>query len=71
MKDLKHDDSTRLLWIDLEMTGLDVKKDRIIEVAAIVTDFDFNEIATYESVVYQDKSIINDMNEWSKEHHVS
>lgn len=37
----------KLLWVDLEMTGLDVEKDRILEVAAIITDWDFNEIATY------------------------
>ncbi|MES2876114.1 MAG: oligoribonuclease [Patescibacteria group bacterium] len=39
-----------LLWMDLEMTGLDPKEDRILEVAAIVTDWDFNEIATYTAV---------------------
>lgn len=39
-----------LLWIDLEMTGLDPKEDRILEVAAIVTDWEFNEIATYAAV---------------------
>jgi oligoribonuclease len=71
MKDLKHDSSTKLLWIDLEMTGLEVKEDRIIEVAAIVTDFDFNELATYESVVHQNESIIKSMNDWSKEHHAA
>lgn len=42
--------SAKLLWIDLEMTGLDPKEDRILEVAAIVTDWDFNEIATYTAV---------------------
>jgi len=42
--------STRLLWIDLEMTGLDPVKDRILEIAAIVTDWDLNELATYEAV---------------------
>ncbi len=40
----------KLLWIDLEMTGLDPAEDRILEVAAIATDWDFNEIATYEAV---------------------
>lgn len=40
-----------LLWIDLEMTGLDPVEDRILEVAAIVTDWNFKEIATYEGVV--------------------
>jgi oligoribonuclease len=42
--------STRLLWVDLEMTGLDPNKDRILEVAAIVTDWDFKELAVYEAV---------------------
>lgn len=40
----------KLLWIDLEMTGLDPKEDRILEVAAVATDWSFNEIATYEAV---------------------
>lgn len=42
--------STRVLWIDLEMTGLDPSKDRILEVAAIVTDWDLKELATFEAV---------------------
>jgi oligoribonuclease len=42
--------STRLLWVDLEMTGLDPIEDRILEVAAIVTDWDLKELATYEAV---------------------
>ena len=41
----------KLLWIDLEMTGLNPEEDRICEVAAIATDMDLNEIATYEAVV--------------------
>ncbi len=41
----------KLLWVDLEMTGLEPEKDRIVEVAAIATDYEFNEIATYEAVV--------------------
>lgn len=41
----------KILWVDLEMTGLDPEKDRILEVAAIATDWDFKEIATYEGVV--------------------
>ena len=40
-----------LLWLDLEMTGLDPKKDKILEVAAIATDMKLNEIATYEAVI--------------------
>lgn len=40
-----------ILWIDLEMTGLDPIEDRILEVGAIITDWHFNEIATYEAAV--------------------
>ena len=41
----------RVLWVDLEMTGVNPTKDLILEVAAIVTDWDFKEIATYQGVV--------------------
>jgi oligoribonuclease len=41
----------KLLWVDLEMTGLDPVQDRILEVAAIATDWDFHEIAAYEAAV--------------------
>ena len=37
-----------LLWMDLEMTGLSPEKDRILEVAAVATDWELNEMATYE-----------------------
>lgn len=50
-KKLANTKQTRLLWVDLEMTGLDPVEDRILEVAAIVTDWDFNEVATYEAAV--------------------
>lgn len=60
---------TKLLWIDLEMTGLDPDNDRIIEVAAEVTDFDFKTLASYEAVIAQSKKAIKRMNEWSKKQH--
>ena len=41
----------RILWMDLEMTGLDPIEDRILEVGVIVTDWEFNEIATYEAAI--------------------
>lgn len=40
-----------LLWIDLEMTGLDPAKDKICEVAAIATDMKLNKVAEYQAVV--------------------
>lgn len=43
-----------LLWVDLEMTGLDPLHDRILEVAAIVTDWNFTEIASFESGIGHD-----------------
>ncbi len=43
--------ATKLLWVDLEMTGLDVAKDLIVEVAVEVTDFDFKTLASYEAII--------------------
>lgn len=40
-----------LLWVDLEMTGLDPVEDRIIEVGVIATDYDFNEVSRYQVTV--------------------
>jgi oligoribonuclease len=59
----------KLLWIDMEMTGLDVKKEVPIEIAAIVTDFDFQELEIYHSVIQQDKKYLDAMDEWNKKHH--
>ena len=49
-----------LLWIDLEMTGLIPGKDKILEVAAIATDWSLNEIAELTAVVKVDEDIIKD-----------
>ncbi len=69
MSDLKHEKSNKLLWVDLEMTGLHPINDRILEVAAIVTDFNFNLIDEYEAVVFQPPQILANMNEWSRSQH--
>ena len=50
----------KLLWIDLEMTGLNPEEDKICEVAAIATDMDLNEIATYEAVVKVNDKIMKE-----------
>jgi oligoribonuclease len=59
----------QILWIDLEMTGLFPEHDVILEVAAIVTDWDFKEIATYEAVVHRSDSVLKNMNEWCVQQH--
>jgi oligoribonuclease len=48
----------KLLWIDLEMTGLNPVEDRIMEVAAIATDWNFTEMATYEAIQHVDDMLM-------------
>jgi oligoribonuclease len=50
--------SKKILWVDLEMTGLDPFEDRILEVAAIVTDWECKEIETYEAAVKVGASLL-------------
>ena len=71
MSDIKHIVSTKLLWVDLEMTGLDPRTDRILEIAAIVTDFEFDELDRFESVVFQPPQILANMNDWCKTTHTA
>jgi oligoribonuclease len=49
---------TRLLWVDLEMTGLDVENDVILEVAVEITDFNFKTLASYEAIIKQPKNLV-------------
>ena len=59
---------TKLLWIDLEMTGLNPAVDRIVEVAAIVTDWNFAELDVLEAGVHQDEQQLRDLfahNPWA------
>lgn len=59
----------KLLWLDMEMTGLDVEKEAIIEVACIVTDLNLEPLAEYENVVYQPRDYLDRMDEWNRTHH--
>lgn len=49
---------TKLLWVDLEMTGLDADKDVILEVAAEITDFDFKTLASYEAHIKHKRELV-------------
>jgi oligoribonuclease len=62
--------SDLLVWMDMEMTGLDPSKERIIEVATIITDGQLNEIATGpEIVIHQADEVLAAMDNWNKTHH--
>jgi oligoribonuclease len=60
---------TKLFWIDLEMTGLDVEKEVIIEVGAVVTDLKFKVLDTYHAVVKQPQKYLDAMDDWNTKHH--
>ena len=50
--------TAKLLWVDLEMTGLDPEQDKILEIAAITTGWDLKPLNTFEAVVNVDENII-------------
>lgn len=56
-------------WVDMEMSGLDPEKCRILEVAAIVTDANFSPLEEYKAVVFQPKEVLDAMDEWCTENH--
>ena len=58
-----------LVWIDLEMTGLDPERCHILEIATIVTDGDLETIAEGPNlVVHQDEVALETLSDWSREH---
>lgn len=63
-------DSSNLIWIDLEMTGLDTQNDRIIEIATIVTDVDLNILAEGPVIaIHQPDAVMTAMDEWNTNQH--
>ena len=59
-----------LIWIDLEMTGLNPMKDHIIEIATIVTDANLDIIAQGPDIaIHQPEKILEAMDDWNTEHH--
>ncbi|MGB0134165.1 oligoribonuclease [Dokdonella sp.] len=63
-----HEDN--LIWIDLEMTGLDTDNDSILEIATIVTDRDLNILAEGpELAIRHDEARLNAMDDWNRNQH--
>lgn len=62
--------ATNLVWIDLEMTGLNPEKERIIEIATIVTDSDLNVLAEGPVfAIHQDDALLDNMDDWNTRQH--
>jgi len=60
----------KLIWIDLEMTGLDTQKDAIIEIATIVTDADLQVVAEGPVLaIHQSTEVLDGMDDWNRQQH--
>jgi len=60
----------RIVWIDMEMTGLDPSKERVIEIAVLVSDSQLEVVAEGpELVIHQDEAVLAAMDEWNTKHH--
>ena len=63
-------DTSHLIWIDLEMTGLDPDSDLIIEIATVITDKDLNILAQGPVLaVHQSDAALAAMDDWNQQHH--
>lgn len=63
-------DKNNLIWIDLEMTGLDTIQDTIIEIATVVTDKDLNILAEGPVIaIHTEDAVLDKMDEWNTQHH--
>ncbi len=61
-----------LVWIDMEMTGLEPERERIIEMATILTDGQLVELAAGPAlVIHQDDAVLAAMDDWNTKHHGS
>jgi oligoribonuclease len=63
-------DANNLIWVDIEMSGLDPEAERVIEVAVVVTDTQLNTVAEGPVlVVHQPNSVLDAMDAWNKNTH--
>ena len=68
MKSIQSKDN--LIWIDLEMTGLDPNEERIIEIATLITDSQLNILAEGPNlIIKQTTSLLDAMDEWNQNQH--
>ena len=64
--------SDRIVWIDCEMTGLDLEKDALVEVAALVTDFDLNQLGDgVELVIRPPDEALDQMDDFVRTMHTT
>ena len=63
-------DSQHLIWIDMEMSGLNPETDRVLEIAIVITDGQLNTVAEAPVlVVHQDDDVLARMDDWNKSTH--
>src|SRR5688500_13479409 len=63
-------DPNNLIWIDLEMSGLVPDRDRVLEIAMVITDSQLNVLAESPvMVVHQDPAVLAGMDDWNKSTH--
>lgn len=69
---MSQNEKLHLIWIDLEMTGLDPDTDQIIEIATLITDSELNELATGpEFAIQTPLAKLAAMDDWNRTHHAA
>jgi oligoribonuclease len=62
----------RLVWMDLEMSGLDVERDEILEIATLISDGNLDVVAEGPTIVVgHPASLLDRMDDWNREHHTA
>lgn len=67
---MEQNQNKKLVWIDMEMTGLDINTDVILEIAVVVTDVELNPIETMPGkAIFQPDHVLDNMHPWCIEQH--